>query len=399
MRAAPTKAEDVSDVGLHKRLDALELSLRMHLEERLQCCEERQHKLMDDLFRQHMASLLKAMQTGGGLCPDALKLEIHDTTWTDTVINGLGKCKNVEEPLEQDSGTASTTARSDSSPKNVRDGAAMNLQDHHKGEDEAAKPETAVAPAEDEAGKPEHSKAFRQPMTAADEIMEELGEVEEARSKLQRISQNKHLHAFVMVCIIVQSFCLGWEVHVDMQNRKAIYQMHQPVSRGLADALASVGNVFNIFFAVEVAFRLLVFRKEFFFGEDSEACTWNVFDLALVLLSITDFVDTEIGNIGFLRSIRMLRVVRVLRVVHVFAELRRMIYALMHCLLALFWLCVLLWLILYMFALAFMQGVADHLRTVPPAKGGAEEQMLLENFGDIGHGVLCLFAAITGGNE
>jgi hypothetical protein len=112
---------------------------------------------------------------------------------------------------------------------------------------------------------------------------------------------------------------------------------------------------------IEVALRIVVLRSKFLFANNADNRNWNWFDMFVVLASIPDFFPNQtIINISIIRVFRLARVVRILRVVHGIPVLRKMIFALLHSMSSLVPLVFLLFILLYMFALVFMQGaIAD----------------------------------------
>ncbi|CAJ1354542.1 unnamed protein product [Effrenium voratum] len=82
--------------------------------------------------------------------------------------------------------------------------------------------------------------------------------------------------------------------------------------------------VCTIYFAVECALRIRVFRWAFFYGE---AWTWNWFDLLLVVCSAADLVPLLSGSedssivLSAIRALKMLRIIRVFRVFRVIKQL------------------------------------------------------------------------------
>lgn len=138
----------------------------------------------------------------------------------------------------------------------------------------------------------------------------------------------------------------------------------------------------EVFKAFELAF-CMVFTVELCLRVGSERIAfiavaserkWNLLDLFLVILAcqeqvIEAFADGSGagGSLYFLRILRILRVVRVIRVVRVlryFKELRTMLQQILSSFASLAWLFLLLTLILFIFGVAFMQGVVQAFEDV-----------------------------------
>merc|ERR1719335_1514929 len=80
----------------------------------------------------------------------------------------------------------------------------------------------------------------------------------------------------------------------------------------------AIEMVFCILYSVELGLRLFLFRWDFFQPPDRG---WNLFDMALVFQSIFEQVasfgdlNTDTGNMSFLRTLRLLKMVKMLRII------------------------------------------------------------------------------------
>jgi len=113
----------------------------------------------------------------------------------------------------------------------------------------------------------------------------------------------------------------------------------------------------------------------------------------------TEFLEVLIknNNLSFARLLRVLRMIRGLRIVRAlrfFLSLRKMIYSIMNCLLALFWLTVLICLVIFVFATCFMQATANYIDI---SADGKCVQDLTDKYGTLWDSMLTLFMSITGG--
>jgi len=132
---------------------------------------------------------------------------------------------------------------------------------------------------------------------------------------------------------------------------------------------------------------------------------WNIFDCLLMLGTALEFVDITTAG---LRTVRLLRVARVLRMLRMFVKLRKMVYALIHSMQALFWLLIMLVVTLYIFALLFMQGATMHLEAMTAEEYQAKRAgefsetrgtwIVIKRFGNVGLAMRSLFASLTGGD-
>mmetsp|Transcript_9666 Transcript_9666/g.21562 ORF Transcript_9666/g.21562 Transcript_9666/m.21562 type:complete len:691 (-) Transcript_9666:128-2200(-) len=159
---------------------------------------------------------------------------------------------------------------------------------------------------------------------------------------------------------------------------------------------------FAAFYILELTLKMLVHRLYFFCNEDM---SWNIFDFLLVVFGLIDqYTMLVLANEGgrnsltFMRSIRLVRLVKILRVLRVmrfFRELRLMIYSIMYSLSSFFWCFVMIFFVLYVFALVIIQGVAGSLEQMSP--DNHEFSALMSNFGSMTQTMLSLYMATTGG--
>jgi len=101
------------------------------------------------------------------------------------------------------------------------------------------------------------------------------------------------------------------------------------------------------------------------------------------------------GSLRGLRVVRTLRSVRMLRVLKRFGKFRMLLHAIQHCLSPLTWACVLLFWMLYMASLVFLNGVADYFSSSEIETATADT--LLNYFGALDGCLLTLFMSISGG--
>jgi len=161
---------------------------------------------------------------------------------------------------------------------------------------------------------------------------------------------------------------------------------------------------FLCFYSIELTMKLCAHRIYFFCNQEMN---WNLFDFALVLFTLVDFVMTLFSdgpglNLSFMRLLRFVRVAKILRVVRVmrvFTELRLMLQSVMGSFYSLFWAFVMLIFIFYIFGLIFVQGVASHLLLNADDLTLAQREGLIGRFGSVEVAMLSLFKAISGGAD
>jgi hypothetical protein len=156
--------------------------------------------------------------------------------------------------------------------------------------------------------------------------------------------------------------------------------------------------------------RLYVHRLYFFVNDDMN---WNMFDFILVMLSVLDQALSFLlqhgrgekggggGNVGFMRFLRLLKltkIFRTFRTMRFFKDLSVLLDSFRRSLLSVIWSCVLLSLMLFIFALIFVQALADYI-TLEGADDFEFKSEAFRTFGSLGTSMLTLYMAVTGGND
>jgi len=160
-----------------------------------------------------------------------------------------------------------------------------------------------------------------------------------------------------------------------------------------------VDVAFSVLFTLELIIRLLADELRFFCGNTSKL---NMVELLLVVASWTDIAlaNTQyLENISIVRVVRVFRVirsVRVIRVLSLFQELRVVLLSLMGSVVPLFWTLFCLFILIYVFIVMFMQGLAVFVMEQP---GGSELVQLevIPHFNGFFRTFCSLLMAITGG--
>ena len=127
----------------------------------------------------------------------------------------------------------------------------------------------------------------------------------------------------------------------------------------------------TIFFVIEILIRFIAEPKKLNFFKNG----WNVFDTLIVLLSLVPIPN----NSSFL-LLRLLRVFRVLRLISVVPELKKIIEALISSITRVFYVGLLLFIILYIYATL---GSILFSTDIP------------ERWGDVGVAMITLFQVLT----
>lgn len=126
--------------------------------------------------------------------------------------------------------------------------------------------------------------------------------------------------------------------------------------------------VFTVLFAIEALLRLASDRCFYFKGT---AKWWNLFDVVVVVSGIVegfDVTDMNLSPIRLLKLLRLLRILRIIRVFRFFRKLRMMALSMLACWGSLSWACVLMFIVLYTFAMVLMEGAREYVRMEPASQ-------------------------------
>jgi len=160
---------------------------------------------------------------------------------------------------------------------------------------------------------------------------------------------------------------------------------------------------FTVVFSVEILLRLYVYGKAFFCEKNK---WWNLFDLSLVSMQVTEVVAASIKNgqrlpfAPFLRCLRIARMVRVARFLRVVPELRTLMVQIFHSFLPLIWVFILVFLVTAVFAVVLTQVVTDykvqHEEEYRETDGELEH---LHQFDNLLYSMLSLYMTISEGKH
>ncbi|NWY67151.1 SCN5A protein, partial [Erithacus rubecula] len=173
---------------------------------------------------------------------------------------------------------------------------------------------------------------------------------------------------------VVIFICLNMIVMVAENNQKST-----------KDVLNKINYFFVAVFTAECVMKILALRH-YYFG----SC-WNMFDFSVVILSIVSLGVSEVFQSFFsptvLRTLRLVRIGRILRLVHRAKRIHTLLFALLMSLPALVNIGLLLFLIMFIYAIVGMANFAClHL------DGGIDD---IFNFQTFCGSILCLFQITT----
>jgi len=152
---------------------------------------------------------------------------------------------------------------------------------------------------------------------------------------------------------------------------------------------------FTVAFTAELLVRMLV-GSTFWAGSEWQ---WNLVDFGLVLASLVETVikasGFEMNYFRLLRVLRMLRSTRIFRLVRFFRTLRLMLLSVLNSVLPLLWALAFLILMIFVFSVILVQGVASHIRDAPIGDEGVGH--MIAYFDSLPMTLLTLFMAVSGG--
>ncbi|XP_051989664.1 sodium channel, voltage gated, type XII, alpha a [Xyrauchen texanus] len=157
-------------------------------------------------------------------------------------------------------------------------------------------------------------------------------------------------------------------------------------SARMESILNNINLAFIVIFTTECLIKIFALRCYFF------TISWNIFDFVVVILSIIGIVLADIIEKYFVsptlfRVIRLARIGRVLRLIRAAKGIRTLLFALMMSLPALFNIGLLLFLVMFIYAIFGMANFAYVKK-----QGGIDDMFNFETFGN---SMICLFQITT----
>lgn len=211
-------------------------------------------------------------------------------------------------------------------------------------------------------------------------------DVQTPQTGMARFVESMAFTACVVLLIMCNVAWIGYETQTNLQNMFRSSHYESPAWHGL------LSIAFATVFTLELAIKIPALRWSFFLGEQYK---WNLFDVVMVLSSFGDFLQGL--DLRFLRAVRILRMSRVLRVVRLvrfFHDLRQIMCAMLSSMMTLFWATVMMFLVLFIFALFFMQAGTIHI-----AEHSNVPDRFEDMFGTTEAAVVSLLTAIIGGQD
>lgn len=221
------------------------------------------------------------------------------------------------------------------------------------------------------------------------------------RSCAERIVKNNVFDLVCALVVISNLIFLGVEVEISISSqgqRQTTIQV--------------IGYAYTLWFLLELCLRIACDGRALFCNED---WMWAWLDVFVVLTSLWEvavdltyvFMETEeigevvgVSGLKALRIIRITRILKAIRLMRVFRfvmAFRTLITSIIYTLKSLFWACMLLIVIMYVFAVLFTQAVNDFLLDFGSAMTELESVAAGQYFGSLDKTMLTCFMSIAGG--
>ena len=214
---------------------------------------------------------------------------------------------------------------------------------------------------------------------------------------LRRFVDNQVFDAFFAVVVLTNSIFIGFEVEFGIS----------PEPR--PDFIRVLQYVYTASFAIELMLRISAFGRHFFCSQE---WSWSLLDVFIVVTSLWEIGiemsqgSSDTSGVSSLRALRVLRLTRILktaqliRIFRFVLALRTLVRSIAHTLKALFWALLLLAVIIYCFAVLFLQSVNGHI-TYLQDNGGSmdpkDAEASMKFFRSLPITMLSLFMSIAGG--
>jgi hypothetical protein len=182
-----------------------------------------------------------------------------------------------------------------------------------------------------------------------------------------------------------------------------VYAANESVSdynTGASDFVNYGEIVFFCGYLLELVLRLWRFGRHYWVDSN---WFWNWLDAFLVFASFWYMTfESLLPNVSFLRMQRLFKLAKILRVirfVRMFKTLRGILNSIVGTVSTLAWSIIMLYVILFMFALTFVLITGSYLQEKGSSLDDEEREQLLETFGSVNKATLSLYMLISGGQD
>eukprot|EP00445_Apocalathium_hangoei_P066806 CAMPEP_0204112292 /NCGR_PEP_ID=MMETSP0361-20130328/2960_1 /ASSEMBLY_ACC=CAM_ASM_000343 /TAXON_ID=268821 /ORGANISM="Scrippsiella Hangoei, Strain SHTV-5" /LENGTH=701 /DNA_ID=CAMNT_0051062461 /DNA_START=90 /DNA_END=2195 /DNA_ORIENTATION=+ len=214
-----------------------------------------------------------------------------------------------------------------------------------------------------------------------------------AQKKIQRFLNNPWTET-VLGGVITLNFVL---ILLETDNR-ACYP-----GRGIGTKprwLVDLEGVCLAIFGAELALRIVADGTKF------HRKMWNLLDALIVAIGVSDLIlslaGIEMGSLGIVRVLRLCRLLRLLRVLRMFTvlkELRRLIQMMGGCFKTLFWSCLLLFLIMTIWAVIAVELINPTVQQIADEGGWQGCERCRRSFASVFMADITLFQTVVAGDS
>jgi len=222
------------------------------------------------------------------------------------------------------------------------------------------------------------------------------------------IVHNYRFNTFISTAILLNALFTAistdWAMTdaLDHWRQRDLFQMtsgklEQPMWMQVMDL------TFSVVFLAELILRMVEEEVLFLCGDNVK---WNVLDMILVSTAWSDIILDAMGssagaNYSFMRTVRVLRVMRsfrIVRVMQLFKDLRVVLLSLLGSIVPLFWALFCVFILIFLFIIIFMQGLAQYVSEQPGGDVHVRDQVI-PHFGIFAKTFRSLLMAISGGQD
>jgi len=232
--------------------------------------------------------------------------------------------------------------------------------------------------------------------------MQKEDRMEEQASFITRMVTHPAFDLFFALVVLTNSAYIGVEVQYSMQDLSQAGQVVFDI----------IGSTYTVAFTLELVLRIWGYGcRDFFCRED---WAWSILDVFIVATSLSELVliidaavnqsegeslsgITSLKAFRIIRMTRLLKTVRLMRIFRFVLALRMLITSILHTLKSLFWALVLLLLIVYVFAVLFVQAVHEYRSDFLSSLTVEENDALERYFDSLASTMITLFMSIANG--
>ena len=216
---------------------------------------------------------------------------------------------------------------------------------------------------------------------------------------LESLVKDRSFQLGFCAIILMNAIFIGITTDISVKDSIARHSAVDQSEDSVPWWLLSCETTFNVLFVLELMLRVLALQGEFFVGPDWR---WNMTDAVVVMLSLVElgllaggYSPIYVRSLYVARVARSLRLLRLVKVTPLVSKLRMLTIALIHCQAMMVWAIVVLLLVIFLFAVIFLNAVSQYISAASPNDPNVEGLEVF--FGSIWMTMLTLFMSVAGG--